>query len=483
MPPITDPKAKLNEVAQELQKRKAATVQPSVSANDLANPVPPVNPPIATPPEPSGRVGSLIGNVTRDTQGFITNQSAEAQKARELAGLLGQDTGSAADFRTQQNEQYGIPENLKQLQDIQLQLADRSTETKVQNTRIGAAPGQTLNQAGREITQNDREAAIRDAGLAARASVLQGNIETASTLVSQAVQDFTADRSFKNQQMIQQLSYFQGLADEQTGQLLEQEKRKYEEDQANIERMQDAVDAAMASGAATEADIAQLTNPKLTDEERLAIAQGVVSRGAGELRNLSMEAQRASIAQSRASTANIYDQIASRQTALREAALNATTEEEAIKAQLTADSEQALSIKSLAEDLKNEAGLNDAVGVGFKKSVVGSIPFVSGDAIEGTARADFEAKATRLGDLLTLDNLDLMKGVLTDKDIQILANAGSNLKNFDMSEKAYNAEIDRIVSTMNRTISNNGITPEQASFWGVLAPSDVDTFNSLWETL
>jgi hypothetical protein len=52
-----------------------------------------------------------------------------------------------------------------------------------------------------------------------------------------------------------------------------------------------------------------------------------------------------------------------------------------------------------------------------------------------------------------------------------------------MSQKAYREEVNRVISTMDRTINNNGLSTEQAVFYGVLDPQDTDTFNSLWETL
>jgi len=198
---------------------------------------------------------------------------------------------------------------------------------------------------------------------------------------------------------------------------------------------------------------------------------------------LDIQAQRANIAQSQASTANIYDQISARGAALRQAQTTATTEQDKAQIKATADTEQALGIKQLANELLTTDGLSAAIGVGFKKSVIGSIPFVSGDAISGTNRADFEAKANRLANLLTLDNLKLMSGVLTDRDIQLLATAGSNLGQFNLSETAYKAEINRVIGMMDRTISNNGMTTEQATFFGVLEPGDAQTLDAIWDNL
>lgn len=200
------------------------------------------------------------------------------------------------------------------------------------------------------------------------------------------------------------------------------------------------------------------------------------------MQKLQMAQARESILTSQATRANIYDQINARQTALREEALTAQTEAEKVQKKLTAEADQALSIKTLASELLTESGLNAAVGAGFKKAL-GVIPFVSGEAVSGSARADFEGKAERLANLLTIDNLKLMSGTLTDKDIAILQSAGSNLNKFNLSERAYKEEINRIISTMDRTISSNGITPEQAVFWGVTDSNDMETINSIWDTL
>lgn len=256
-------------------------VQPAVSASALVNPPAPVQPPAPVVNTNDGsRTNALVGNVATNNQEFITSQSEAARNRDELAGILGNQTFDAAGARAGLTEQFGVTANLSRLQDIQTQLAQQNTNTAVQNSRIESAAGQTLGQAGREVTQNDRESAIRTAGLAAEASVLQGNIETASTLINNAMQDYYSDRTLTNQNMIQQLEYYSGIADQETAQLLKQEQRKYEEDQKKVERVLGTVDAALVSGAATADEIKNITDPALTEDERLTLAQGIVARKA-----------------------------------------------------------------------------------------------------------------------------------------------------------------------------------------------------------
>lgn len=278
-------------------------LQPTVTANDLAGAV---TPPKLTPPQQPSIPRSLSGMVSsvRDAGNQILQaQTEEAKQLKELraqqASLSGE--GTLSDLYNNLSSQYQLPDNMKQLQDIQLQLSDNKTQSELTKSRIAGASGQTATQAGREITQEEREQAVRDAGLAARAAVLQGNIETASSLVNQAVSIAYQDRTLRNQNLISQINDLRGTVDNQTQQLLDQEQRKYEEDLAQIQRIQDAVDEAMLSGAATQQDIAKLTSPNISDDERLALAQAISARGASQMRNLDIAQKQASIRASNAS--------------------------------------------------------------------------------------------------------------------------------------------------------------------------------------
>lgn len=250
----------------------------SVSAPDLAkDQVPaPLTEPVEAPPVDRG----VIDRAAQGTQEFITAQSAEADRLKQLREEYGtlSGEGSLTDMFTQQQEQFGIPANLKELQDIQLQLADRGTESRLTQDRIAGAAGQTMAQAGREITQETREAAIRDAGLAARAEVLQGNIETASNLVNQAVQLAYQDRTLRNTNLINQINDLRGVVDDQTQQILDKKEREHQEDQVSIQRAQGIVDSAVNAGYAHGSQLETLLG--MTDPEaQTEFAQQLIANG------------------------------------------------------------------------------------------------------------------------------------------------------------------------------------------------------------
>ena len=319
MPPTTqrptitpEGKAAAERIAANRAERNANPT--SVTADQLSQPVTPVTVPQPQVAETTPVNDNMIKGVGENTQNIIAAQTQEAADLKALRDQQAQiaGEGTLSELFSSQQEQFGIPQNMKILQDLQLQLSDIDTGSNLTQSRIAAAPGQTAGQAGREITQEQRENAVRRAGTAARAAIIQGNIETASALVSQAVQTAYQDRTLRNSNLINQINSLQGVVDGQTSQLLEADKREYEADQAVIQRVADAVDDAMNSGAATQEDIRTLTDPKLSDEDRLAAAQGIVSRGQTQMRDLEVQSQEANIRQSNASAANSFDSIRSR---------------------------------------------------------------------------------------------------------------------------------------------------------------------------
>ena len=281
-------------------------LQPTVSANDLVNPTPQVtiSTPITTPVPP--RTGQIVSNVTRDVNGFIAAQTEEAAKLKDLqatyGALAGQESLSEI-FKNTQAE-YGVTgDSFKELKDIQLQLTDMDTSSALTKTQIEGAAGQTIGQSQREVTQEDREAAVRSSGLAARAAVLQGNIQTATALAKDTVDIAFKDRQDKATNLINQITMVQGQVDDQTAQLLEQEKRDYEAELSRIEELKTNISTAMVNGA-SQAEIAELNSSTLPDDQKLALAQAITARGATQMRNLDIGAKQASINASNASAAN-----------------------------------------------------------------------------------------------------------------------------------------------------------------------------------
>lgn len=471
MPPIDNPQEVLQGVADRAQELKAQKDRTTVSAARLADPVNRITvpePKVATQtPVNSNMIQGVSDGITFTLDEFRANQQKRSDLMEQQAALAGQ--GSIGDFLQEQREEFEIPDNLKTLKDIQLQLADMDEGSDLTKTRIQGAGGQTLSQSQREVTQEDRENAVRRSGLAARAAVLEGNIETSTALVNQAVQTMYQDRTLQNQNLIAQINSIQSVLGEQTPQLLEQDRRKYEEDQAAVQRVQGAVDAAMQSGAATEADIRTLTDPSISDEQRLAAAQGIVSRGASEMRNLDVASKQASIAASRASVSLAerkfqYQKQQDTLAAELEAMMSAgeVSEQEAEDIQKV---EQALTLQDLTTQLRNHPGFDQSVG-SIGSRIIGLEGGIAGQAFNALSGqgAGFDALYDQLTNNLTLGNLDKMSGVLSETDIQILSGAASRLKK-TTTEKEFLGVLDEMDRVFERTVQDRGITPSQAEFY------------------
>lgn len=104
--------------------------------------------------------------------------------------------------------------------------------------------------------------------------------------------------------------------------------------------------------------------------------------------------------------------------------------------------QKANEILSLVEELKSDPSLSNVVG-----PISSKLPTLRGES------ADFEAKIKRLQSLLTLDNLGLLKGVLSDKDMEVIKSAGTAL-DVGMSEGGFRAELDRITSSISSSLSS-----------------------------
>ena len=119
------------------------------------------------------------------------------------------------------------------------------------------------------------------------------------------------------------------------------------------------------------------------------------------------------------------------------------SEQSAQKAQQTASS--ALSI---VERLKNAgSALGNTVG-----PISSKLPTLRG------ASADFEQNYNALKSLLTLENMGVMKGVLSDSDIKIIQNASANLS-LGQSEAGFRDELDRIQAILQNRLSGGSNDP------------------------
>ena len=286
------------------------STMPGTTGSEIANP--PVQTDLSgTFEQPKfSNSGGVVSNVSQE---IVDRQKSfdEAQKSadEQQASFEALGYGSSVDTRQQLLQQYGVTdESLSELKDKNLQLADMTTASEGREKYIARGAGQTLGQGQREVSQEkgELENAIYMSGLAARAAVLQGNIDTARALVGDMMKDVNADRMVKLNISEKQLDRAYDVADDKEKQLIDQRKQEIADEKEAIQRVNDAVDSAIISGAATQQEIAQFGDANISDEDKLALAQSIVARQATQDRALETEEQRASIRASNALTNERY---------------------------------------------------------------------------------------------------------------------------------------------------------------------------------
>lgn len=480
-------------------RRTVRGVEPTVSATQLAENVTPI-----TVPEPEVETvpANLLGSAEQ-TLGNIRSQSERAQALAENERAIGSfmEGETAINLNQRMLEEFGVtPDVIQQRGEIGNQLANLLAASDLKKLDITSG-GQGAAQGLRSLNQQDRETAVFAKQLEAQAAVLDGQINLGRQLAGDAVNLMLADRDFQYKNLIRQNQALSSQVDEETRQLLLAENRTYEEKLAEDQRYKASVDEAIATGAATNDEIASLTAPLPTHpdpatqeqlqnqaiKERQALAQSITARGAGEMRDLDIAQKRSGIAANYASIDLAerkfqYQQQQDALTAELEALQQAgeITEEQAANQKKV---ESALRLQDLTEQIRGHAGFNLSVGSVGSRVVSVSEGGIAGQVfnyLSGQGQG-FDALYDQLTESLTLDNLDKMSGVLTDRDIQVLRSAATRLRKTTTEAEFLNT-LDEMDSIFQRTVDENGITPQQARFYYGVDDEALSEIDSIYGT-
>lgn len=433
----------------------------SVSANDLANPT--QQAPVTEVPQPElpgdGKIKNVLGSIRSESENAA--RLAEEQAAFQSFA----DNSSGFDIQNEQLERFGVtPKRLQRLSDLELQLNDANVESAVTKSRIGA--GNSVAQGNREITQEGRENAIRNSGLAAEAAILQGNIETGRALANDAVNIAMQDRTFKANAQLQAIEDLKDVVDEETRQMLVEEQRGYEQELESIQRVKDSVDIAISTGAGTAEQIQKITDPNLDDVAKLKVAQDIIASASVEDRNFSQLEKNLKLQQIRSSISSASLTQKKSRLALCQGGdasycgefnidPTALTEEE-IEQRVTNQSNSLIlqdNMVRLQGVIDNDTGLQLSSGT-VRSPLLSSLP--TPDVTEGgifnvlSYPAKREAKEQFLGDVQYLlnnrvfDKLTELKaqgatfGSLSEGELSTIASASSNLSSLGIKDEGGN---------------------------------------------
>ena len=109
-----------------------------------------------------------------------------------------------------------------------------------------------------------------------------------------------------------------------------------------------------------------------------------------------------------------------------------------------------------ARSLRNHPGLPNLTGARIGNPDYGL--GVSDEPIGGSQAADAKPFYDRLKALFTVDNIGLLKGVLSDSDMKILASVGTSLDT-KMTDPTFVRELDRILEKLEGTGASSALPP------------------------
>jgi len=287
----------------------------------------------------------------------------------------------------------------------------------------------------------------------------------------------------------------QDKVDEQTAQLLETEKRGYEADLAAVKELKDATQNAIVSGA-SQAEVSQLMDSTVDDATKLALAQTITARGAGEMRNLDIAQAEANIAQSQAATRSSNRANQPSDTTLPTSVIEQngvkmlinTQTGEVIKEFGATDStvgelQQVQNIQTIntIDALATDRGLSKAVG----SSKLGrwtpfKIDTMTGDVSNFIATVDNLTKGLTLDELASAKDRGITFGALSEGELGLVADSATKINNFrrttdgktthfEASEKAFKAELDNINNFRKLDAVLKGTPPDRI---GVIQTED-----------
>lgn len=367
----------------------------------------------------------------------------------------------------------GVPEIERELNDINQKIRVEQTALRRQVEKIQDQPGLTRSQVNAKLSEVEQKSFRKQADLSLIQLGVQGRFDSAKAMADRAVAIQFERQEQKNAILEFQYNENKELFNKSEQRAFElklnREQRALDKAKEEEQAKYDLAIEAMKNGASSSI-VSSMTNAS-SKEEALEVGGQFI----GLLDRMTKEA----------SIANIYDQMRVRKQALADARRKGLEDSQSQQEEVKAETEAALLNKGFITAIKNHKGLSSAVGFGFGKTVRGftdAIPFIDVDtkgAISGTEKANFISAHEQLVNSLTLDNLDLMSGVLSETDIKILSGAATRLK-LDLSESSYLQEINTIEKTFDRAIKQNGVTPEQAEFYYGVDSSDLFEVDAIY---
>jgi len=259
-------------------------VNPSVSANTLANPPQSVSIPQPTvPTQPSQFVQNLDPSIQNANDGVIRAQTEEASSRDNLLEQLMKNDSSSSQntFNDTFRDNFSVDQQ-RQREDANLKLAQLQGKFRTQAQDVSGAKGQSKVFEQAQLGELSREEAVQVGNQALLVQALNGNMESARQIALDTANFANQDRQAELDNLLNQYNALDGIVTGQEKQLVDQAKAKALAEKEELQRTQATTDSAILSGGATVEEMQQLTSTTATNQEKLALSQSILARTTGE---------------------------------------------------------------------------------------------------------------------------------------------------------------------------------------------------------
>ena len=390
-----------------------SNVQPQTTASNVATPPPTVNVPTPQmPTTPSTFVNNLTPTIDAGNQGvqniqqrIIEAQTAEASQRNNVLnqllsidGVNTQNTYERAFGNTIQSLTGQDPDAfMQQLTDANMALATLQGKFRSGAQAISGAQGQTKRFEGVQLNELERQRAVEVGNQALIVQALQGNFDTARQIALDTANFASEDKKTELNNLLAQYDALTGIVDQQTQQLLDQEKQKIQAELMDTERTQNLVDSAIVQGLATVEEMQYLTSTEVDNATKQRIAMEIINRGGAA------------------------DRFASARGGMAEGDVSTAAQTQSILSD----------INVISELLNDKQGLNKAVGT--RKSARGTFNRGAGDRF--VSKLNNLLSSGVLKQISDAKAMGVTFGALSDSELTLVASAANRINNWVETDK------------------------------------------------
>ncbi len=426
--------------------------------------LPPVEQPLSQADATIAGGKASIDSIMQEFTPQVSETQQKAQGVNDLIASLTKDLENKGVDQLSTEQSAGIPELKTQFAEINSLMSTRLAEYNALLSQNKNKPVTMSSIIGSERAILDAKAS--DIGLLqAQAEGLKGRIQIAQDTANRAVDlKYSTIEARLNTYEAQLRALEPTLSKEEKQQalaqqvLLDQKKQEIADKKEKEKSIQNAMMDYFNAGG-TDTKVTNAISSAKTVEEAQRLAGMQVAKTVQEDRSLDMQIKKAQLA-------DIYDEMANRGIEENEVKIikingidYVQNEDGSFSVPVLPEvatemqQEKTIEIVNLIKELKEDPYLTNAVG-----PISSKLPTLKG----GTA--DFQAKFNNLIAKIAIDNLNLLKGPMSDKDIQFIKEQASAL-NLGMSEAGFKKELEKLETKfsevqgkINTSPSNNDIS-------------------------